>query len=138
MLQHKFRSPALAALALVAASCDASMALIKSSRVMAASEIVPNLLAGSVYEFVPQESIVAIGILASVAGFQAAVSSGSDILLEDGSVIDVVRVAGQGPIYPDDFALQDVALPGDRLRISVRAPVAGGTVFYAVRTEPVG
>lgn len=137
-MRYTFHNPALAAIAAVAASCDAQMALIKSSRVLGASEVVSNLLAGSVYEFVPQESIIAIGLLASVAGFQAAVSSGSDILLEDGSVVDVVRTAGQGPIYPDDYALQDVALPGDRLRISVRAPVAGGTIFYAVRTEQVG
>lgn len=114
------------------------MGLIKSSRVLAANEVVPNLLSGSVHEFVSQESLVAVGLLASVAGFQASVSSGSDILLEDGSVIDVVRIAGQGPIYPDDFALQDVALPGDRLKIACRAPAAGGTIFYAVRTEPVG
>jgi len=113
------------------------MGLIKSSRVFAASEVVANLLSGSVYEFVQQESQVAIGVLASVAGFTMAVSSGSDILLEDGSTIDVVRVANQGPVFPDDFSLTDVALPGDRLRIAVRAPVAGGTVFYAVKTDPV-
>jgi len=83
---------------------------IKSSRVFAASEVVSNLLAGSVYEFVPEESQVSIGILASAVGFTGAVSSGSDILLEDGSTIDMVRVAGQGPVYPDDYALTDVAL----------------------------
>lgn len=112
------------------------MGFVKSSRVLAANEVVANLLSGSVYEFVQQESQVAIGILASVAGFTASVSSGSDILLEDSSTVDIVRVAGQGPIFPDDYALTDVALPGDRLRIGVRAPAAGGTVFYAVKVDP--
>jgi len=113
------------------------MAFVKSSRVLAANEVVPNLLSGSVYETVPQESQVAFAWLASVVGFTGSISSGSDILLEEGSTIDVVRLAGQGPIYPDDYGLTDVALPLDKLRMTVRAPAAGGTIFYAVKIEPV-
>lgn len=111
--------------------------LIKSSVAIAAGATNNNVLSGSAFEFVKNPSQIAVGLLASAAGLLAGVSSGGDILLEDGSVVDIVRVANQGPIFPDDFILQDVALPMDRLRISVRNPTGGSiTLFYGVRIDP--
>lgn len=111
--------------------------LIKSSVAIAAGATNNNVLSGSAFEFVKAPSQIAVGLLASAAGLLAGVSSGGDILLEDGSVVDIVRVANQGPIFPDDFILMDVALPMDRLRISVRNPTAGSiTLFYGVRIDP--
>lgn len=113
------------------------MPLIKNSVVVAAGATNNNVLSGSAFEFVKEASQVAIGLLGSATGLLAGVSSGSDILLEDGSLVDIVRVANQGPIFPDDFILQDVAMPMDRLRISVRNPTAGNiTLFYGVRVDP--
>lgn len=113
------------------------MPLIKNSVVIAAGATNNNILSGSAFEFVKEASQVAIGLLASVSGLLAGVSSGSDILLEDGSLVDIVRVANQGPLFPDDYILQDIAMPMDRLRISVRNPTAGSiTLFYGVRVEP--
>lgn len=113
------------------------MSLIKNSIAIGAGATNNNVLAGSAFEFVRQASLVSIGLLASASGLLAGVSSGSDILLEDGSLVDIVRVANQGPIYPDDFILQDAALPMDRLRISVRNPTGGAiTLFYGVRIDP--
>jgi len=65
------------------------------------------------------------------------VTSGSDVLLEEGSLCDIVRIANQGPIFPDDFILEDVAMAMDRLKISARNPTGGAiTLFYGVRTDP--
>lgn len=113
------------------------MGLIKTSVAVAAGASNANVLSGSVFEIVRDPSKVYIGLLASAAGLLAGVSSGSDILLEDGSAVDIVRVANQGPIFPDDYILQDIAMPMDRLRISVRNPTGGSiTLFYGVLVEP--
>lgn len=115
------------------------MGFIKNSVSVAAGATNNNVLSGSAFEFIQEESVVEIGLLASATGLLGEVSSGGDILLESGSAIDVVRIANQGPIYPDDFVLQDVALPMDRLRIAARNPTGGAiTLFYAVKTTAVG
>ena len=111
------------------------MAFVKNRVAVAAGASNNNVLSGSAFEFLGADSLVEIGMLASATGLLASVSSGSDIMLEDGSPVDVVSVANQGPKYPDDFALTDEALAGDRLRIAVRNPTAGSIdLFYAVRT----
>lgn len=113
------------------------MGLIKSSVAIGAGVTNTNILSGSAFEFVREPSQVMIGLLASATGLLVGVSSGSDILLEDGSAVDVVRVANQGPIFPDDFILTDIAMAMDRLRISVRNPTAGSiTLFYGVKVDP--
>lgn len=113
------------------------MPLIKNSVSVAAGATILNVLAGSAFEFVKEPSRVLIGVLGSATGLLAGVSSGSDILLEDGSNVDVVRIANQGPIFPDDFILEDVAMAMDRLKISVRNPTGGAiTLFYGVRVDP--
>jgi hypothetical protein len=115
------------------------MGLIKSSVAIGAGVTNNNVLSGSAFEFVQDVSTVEIGLLASAAGLLAGVSSGSDILLEDNSAVDIVRIANQGPIYPDDFILTDVAMPMDRLRIAARNPTGGAiTLFYAVKTTVAG
>jgi hypothetical protein len=112
--------------------------LIKNSVAIAAGATNPNILSGSAFEFIKEPSEVFVGLLASATGLLCGVSSGSDILLEDGSLIDVVRIANQGPEYPTDFILTDVAMPMDRLRIAVRNPTGGSiTLFYGVKTSPV-
>lgn len=114
------------------------MPIIKNSVAIAAGATNNNVLSGSAFEFVKEASKVYVGLLASASGLLAGVSSGSDILLEDGSLVDIVRTANQGPIFPDDYILEDVAMPMDRLRISVRNPTGGSiTLFYGVRVEPV-
>lgn len=113
------------------------MGFIKNSVVIAAGASNNNVLAGSAFEYVREPSQVMVGLLASATGLLGSVSSGSDILLEQDSAIDVVRIANQGPIYPDDFVLVDAALPMDRLKIAVRNPTGGPiTLFYGVRTDP--
>lgn len=113
------------------------MPIIKNGVAIAAGATNNNVLSGSAFEFVKDVSKVSIGLLASATGLLASVSSGSDILLEDGSLVDVVRIANQGPVFPDDFILQDIAMPMDRLKISVRNPTGGSiTLFYGVSVEP--
>lgn len=110
---------------------------IKRNLSVAAGATVENILSGSVFEFLRQDGLVEIGILSSSSGLLAGVSSGADILMEDGSPVDVVRIANQGPIYPEDYSLTDAAMAGDRLRVALRNPTAGAiTAFVNVRFTP--
>lgn len=114
------------------------MGVVKNLVAIAAGATNQNVLAGSAFEFLDTDSLVEIGLLGSATGLLAGVSSGSDILLEQDSMVDVVRVANQGPLYPDDYLLTDEALQGDRLKIYVRNPTGGSiNLFYGVRTTPI-
>lgn len=111
------------------------MGLIKNSISLAAGASNNNVLSGSAYELINGDTKVEVGMLASASGLLASMQSGTDVLLENDSAVDVVRVANQGPVYPDDFQLMDVATAGDRLKLGVRNPTAGAiTFFYAVKT----
>lgn len=113
------------------------MGVIRNKVTLAAGASNNNILAGSAYEFINGPTLVEIGLLASATGLLATVQSGTDVLLETDSAVDVVRVANQGPVYPDDFILRDGATAGDRLKIGARNPTAAAIdLFYSVRTTP--
>lgn len=93
-------------------------------------------LSGSQYEYLPFNARVEIGINADVNAVLATVSSGSDILSEEGPVtkgtLDIF------PVYPDQFTLVDVAAAGDRLKINLRNTNAGtANVLTSVRITPI-
>lgn len=93
-------------------------------------------LAGSQYEYLPFNALVEIGITSSVNLVLATVSSGSDILSEEGPV--TLGTADIFPRYPDEFTLQDVAAAGDRLKVALRNTNAGtAVVMTSVRITPI-
>jgi len=96
---------------------------------------VANALSGSTYEFLPIAAAVEIAVVGDAGGnIRATVQSGSDVLLEESPVSRLARM----PVYPDDFALSDVADAGDRLKISLRNVSAGALdVFWSVRVNPL-
>lgn len=112
------------------------MPVIPIRRVLVANEAVPNLIAGSVYEYLPFPARVEIAVQADAVGVLASVSSGPDILMEEGA-IQIAAINVQ-PKYPDDFYLTDNAAPGDRLVIRVRdTSGAARTVVGQVRITPL-
>lgn len=93
-------------------------------------------LAGSQYEYLPFNALIEIGVTSSVNNVLATISSGSDILAEEGPV--TLGTADIFPKYPDEYTLQDVAAAGDRLKINLRNTNAGtATVMTAVRITPI-
>jgi len=93
-------------------------------------------LSGSQYEYLPFNALVEIGVTSDVNAVLATVSSGSDILQEEGPVtkgtLDVF------PKYPDEYTLQDVAAAGDRLKVLLRNTNAGtANVLTSVRITPI-
>lgn len=93
-------------------------------------------LNGSQYEYLPFNALVEVGITSSVNAVLATVSSGSDILQEEGPV--TLGTADVFPRYPDEYTLQDVAAAGDRLKINIRNTNAGtAQVMTSVRITPI-
>jgi len=95
-----------------------------------------NPLSGSQYEYLPFNALVEIGVTANVNLVLATVSSGSDILMEEGPV--TLGTADVFPKYPDEYTLQDVAAAGDRLKVNIRNTNAGTAVIMtSVRITPI-
>lgn len=110
------------------------MPLIQNQVSVGANATLANLLSGSIYEYLPFDCYVEVGLNASAPGLQAQVISGSDVLQEQGAMSQQNRL----PIYPDDFALQDYAQAGDRLVVRVNNTTAGAiTCSYGVKLTPV-
>ena len=94
------------------------MPLIPLRVILAASGTNANALSGSVYEYLPFPAFVEIGLSTDATGVLCSVSSGPDILQEEGPVqLGTINVM---PKYPDDYFLTDHAAPGDRLVVKLR------------------
>jgi hypothetical protein len=85
-----------------------------------------NLVAGSQYEYLPNDANVEIGLLGDVTGGLVTIISGSDLLAQEGAMPFLAGL-GNYPKYPDDFHWSDEAAAGDRLTVQVRNPT-GGTI----------
>lgn len=98
---------------------------------------VADPLTGSQYEFLPFPARVEFGIAADATGVVATVSSGPDILQEEGPV--VIKAINVKPVYPDDFDLDDEAAAGDRIKVRLRdTSGAARVVLTTVRITPLG
>jgi hypothetical protein len=95
-----------------------------------------NPLSGSQYEYLPFPALVEIGVAADATGVLMTVSSGPDILMEEG--FTGVKAINVPPVYPDDYVLQDEAAPGDRLKVALRDTSGGArVVMTSVRITPM-
>jgi len=94
-----------------------------------------NVLAGSVYEYLPYNARLEFGIVGDAAGEQrVTILSGSDTILEESPVSRQARF----PVYPDDFGLVDVAAAGERLVVRVRnTGVGANNLFWSLRITPI-
>lgn len=111
------------------------MPTIQGSTSTPAGATTLNVLAGSVYEYLPYNAQCEFGLVAEAAGeSRVTVNSGSDTILEESPVSRAARV----PIYPDDYPVVDVAGAGERLVIRHRnTGVGANTLFWAVRITPI-
>lgn len=110
------------------------MPIIRKEVSVAANATVDNLVTGSIYEFMPFNAALNIGITASAAGLVATVNTGSDTLLEESPVNPTTTF----PVIPDDMDLQDRTLAGERLVIRIRNTTGGAlTVYLLVQISPL-
>lgn len=92
------------------------MPVIQKTITIPANSSVDNALAGSAFEFLRRNSVVSMGITADAASVLATIQSGSDIVLEESSVVVETRF----PIIPDEMYYNDVGAAGDRLVVKLR------------------
>lgn len=92
-------------------------------------------LSGSQYEYLPFNARVEFAIIASAAGVDVTVYSGSDVLQQSGPA----TVKATPPVYPDDFLLDDVAMAGERLSVVLRETAGAATtdVETVVKITPL-
>jgi hypothetical protein len=111
------------------------MPIIQGTTSTAAGAATSNVLAGSVYEYLPFDCLVEIGVVDDTNGEQrVTILSGSDVLMEESPV----SIQNRFPVYPDDYAVSDYAQAGDRLVIRTRnTGAAARTLRWAVKITPV-
>lgn len=112
------------------------MPVIQNTITIAANSVVDNVLAGSQFEFLPYDASLEFGLVgdATAADLRLDVYSGQDTLAENMQPSAANRV----PLYPDDFALTDVAAAGERIKVRVRNTAAAARVFnYSVRITAI-
>jgi len=99
------------------------MPLVRKEQSILAGAVLDNVMTGSIYEFMPWNAAVNIGINGSATGLVATINSGSDTVLEEAPI----NVSTAFPVIPDDMFAQDVAAGGERLVIKIRN-TSGGTL----------
>lgn len=110
------------------------MPMIRKEISIAANATVDNVVTGSIYEFLPWNASLSIGLQGSATGLVATINSGSDTVLEEAPV----PIQNRFPIIPDDMDIHDVARGGERLVIKVRNTTAGAlTLFALVQLTPI-
>ncbi len=109
------------------------MPLIQRSDSIAANATEENVLVGSLWERLPFNARLAFGLNASAIGLEIDVYTGSDAVVEN--LIPLIKTTT--PLFPDDFALEDVAAAGERIKVRVRNTTGGAlTLLTSVRISP--
>jgi hypothetical protein len=117
---------------------------VSGRRSIAAAVFIPNLLTGQIFENIPYNAQVDIGLTqAAVDGTPALglivqVACDGDIVLQDVNEQNV-QIKATAPIWPDDYTIQLACLAGSRLFLQARNNSAATThiLFYAVRISPL-
>ena len=106
---------------------------VENANIAALTTVFP--LQGNQYEYLPFPARVEFAIVASAAGIDVTVYSGSDLLQQGGPA----TVKATPPLYPDDFLLDDVAGQGERLNVILRetANLATTDVETVVKITPL-
>lgn len=104
------------------------MPVIQRETSVAAGAVNDNLLSGSAFEFLRQNSLVSIGVTAAATGCFVTIQSGSDIVAEEFPPAIQTRF----PIIPDEMYYSDVGGAGDRLVIRARNPTGGAVIIRAI------
>lgn len=94
-----------------------------STRTVLAASSQANLLTGTQYEFLPpgmfpNGALCEFATKTDATGVLRTVQTGSDVVEEESPMaIGTINVQ---PIYPDDFTLNDLVGPGERINVKAR------------------
>lgn len=102
------------------------MPTFRNTTTLAANQVVPNILAGSEFEFPSVPTRVQVAMTASAAGQVETDVQFGNIVQGNALPVSVEEAAGRGPIIPDNLLADDVVMPGRRIVVRLRE-VAGLT-----------
>lgn len=105
-------------------------------RTLGAASVSVFPLAGTVYEFIPNDSQVEVGLSVTVTGPIASIGCDQEIVLQDVGEANII-VKATAPVYPDDFFYSFSCLAGSRLVLGFRNPGAASVLFYAGKITEV-
>lgn len=110
------------------------MPLIRKEVSVPANSTIDNLVTGSIYEFMPFNASINLGLTASATGLVGTVNTGSDTLLEESPL----NIKTTFPAIPDEMDLQDMAAAGERLVVRIRNTTGGAlTVRALIQITPI-
>ena len=114
------------------------MPMIRKIVSIPANSSVDNLITGSIYEFLPWNARIQMGVTAAAGAgpgdLLVTVNSGSDTIMEEAPINNTAKL----PVIPDDMDVFDVAAAGERLVIKVRNTTGGALdSFLLVQLTPV-
>lgn len=117
------------------------MGVIVRSADIATATSVPNIWAGSVFEYARTQGLLSIGVISPetaaagpAAGLLATINVGSDVVAEEFPLptVDPAITGFNAPLIPDHFWFQDAAAQGDRIVTAIRNPTGGSLAYYGV------
>lgn len=110
------------------------MARMSDVRTVGANATVDNVLAGKIYEFAPQNSIVTLLATGSAVGLRVSLLIGNEVQIDD----QEISAANRYPLNPDDYVVRGGALRGDRLVLRLRNTTGAGiTANTVLDIDPV-
>lgn len=110
------------------------MPLIQQQTTIPLNGTVENTLTDSLFEVVDTMSRVEFGLRAAATGLLLDVYSGKDTVTEQMTP----NVGAGTPVYPDDYQLIDVAMPGEKLKVRARNTTGANIILQqSIRISPV-
>lgn len=101
---------------------------------VAANSVVVNVLSGKIFEFVSRPSIVKLYATGSAVGLNVTLVIGTRVIIDD----QEVNAQNRMPIVPDDFFASGGAMPGERIKLSLRNTTVGAiTAFTRLDVDAV-
>jgi hypothetical protein len=109
----------------------------QGNRSLATLTSVANLLTGQVYETIPYDAFIEVGLTQSATGMIMSIACDSDIVVQDVGETNI-PIKSTPPAYPDEFMPGFYCTAGSKLYLAVRNPTGGTlTLFYNVRITQV-
>jgi len=97
------------------------MPIISNNVSVAANSVSANVLAGELFEYLPNMTVVQVFATGSAAGLRATYSIGGELQLDDG----VINANNRAPIIPDDLLLKAGGRRGERQILKFRNTTGG-------------
>lgn len=105
------------------------MPIVRKEVSVPANGQVNNVLADSIYEFLPWDASIAFANIAAATGVVVTISTGSDLIQEEAPAL----VGANFPKINEDFDLTDAAPAGQRVVIKARN-VTGAAIILRSAT----